>query len=318
MEKKTSYRFLPVLVLILMTILSACGKKSTLTPEAVAPTSSSSTVSSTASFTATISPTETLPAPTLTPEPLAAEVNGDGITLAEFQAEMARYQAAVKASGEALPAEADQRNIVLDEMINQLLLAQAARQAGYQLSEADLQARIDQLAAKKGGSASLVDWETMNGYTEADFRQSFRLSIEAAWQRDKIVAGVPTSAEQVHVRQIIVYSQVDADLVITRLKSGVEFATLAWGYDQLTGGDLGWFPKGYLPITEVEDAAFSLQVGEYSQIIKSKVGFHVIEVIERNDQRPLSSEALQTLQRKALENWIADQRAKSQITTLIP
>jgi parvulin-like peptidyl-prolyl isomerase len=317
MDSKLYYRCMFISALIILPVLSGCGKKNTLTP-VVSPPESSATISSTVSLEPTLATTATLPESTVTPEPRAAEVNGEGITLAEFQAELARYQTALKTSGESLPAEADQKKVVLDEMINQRLLAQSARQAGYKLSDVDLQARIDQLASTAGGSAGLVDWETKNGYDDASFRQSLRLSAEAAWQRDKIVASVPTTAEQVHVRQIIVYSQNDADKVITRLKSGVEFATLAWGYDLLTGGDLGWFPKGYLPIPEVEASAFSLQIGEYSQIIKSKAGYHIIQVIERDAQRPLSTDALRALQRQALENWIIDQHTKGQITTLIP
>ncbi len=44
-----------------------------------------------------------------------------------------------------------------------------------------------------------------------------------------------------------------------QLQAGADFATLAYRYDPLTGGDLGWFPRGVLTQPAVEEAAFSLQ-----------------------------------------------------------
>jgi len=62
--------------------------------------------------------------------PLAATVNGEEITLAEYQDELKRYQAEV---GTELATEAEQR--VLNELIDQLLLAQGAAEAGYLADE---------------------------------------------------------------------------------------------------------------------------------------------------------------------------------------
>jgi peptidyl-prolyl cis-trans isomerase C len=300
--------------------VTACGAKTTSTATAattatllVEHTEAASTATEAAL--PTLTPTPVLP--TATAEPSAAMVNGENITLAEFQAELARYQAAALAANKTLPADADQKKAVLDDMIDQVLLAQAAKQAGHQVTDADVQSHIDKLVAQLGSQAALLDWEQKNGYDDAGFRLSLQLSLAAAWQRDQIIAAVPTTADQVHARQILVYTADEATLALERLKSGQDFATLARGYDPLLGGDLGWFPKGYLLEPEVEAAAFSLQPGDYSAIIQTKVGYHIIQVIERDPQRPLSYDALQTLQTKALEQWVADQQAKSTIVTSI-
>ncbi len=63
--------------------------------------------------------------------------------------------------------------------------------------------------------------------------------------------------------------------------------TLASEADPVTRGDLGWFPRGYLLQPEVEEAAFSLQPGEVSQVIKSAIGFHLVQVIEKDPARPV-------------------------------
>jgi peptidyl-prolyl cis-trans isomerase C len=81
---------------------------------------------------------------------------------------------------------------------------------------------------------------------------------------------------------------------------------------------LGWFPKGYLPHPAIEEAAFDLQQGEYSQVIETSVGFHIIQVMERESDRPLSPEARLVWQERALQDWVAMQREESNVVILIP
>ena len=244
-------------------------------------------------------------------------VNGEGISLAEYQAELGQYQSALSETGKTPPPQADQSQTVLDDMINEALLAQAATQAGYTVTVEMVQSQVDELLTKLGGAAPLSDWETQNGYSDQSFRQALTLSIAAAWQRDQIVSQISTTADQVHVRQILVNTMAEAQDVLAKLKAGTDFATLAFYYNSNTGGDLGWFPRGYLTVPEVEDAAFALKVGEFSEIIQSKVGFQIIQVIERDPNHPLSADARLVLQNQALQKWIADQRSKSQITILV-
>ncbi len=271
-----------------------------------------------ATQTAAATETPTPPTPSPTPEPLALRVNGEGIPLAEFQAGMEQIRAAAQALGQTLSPE-EQRKRVLEDLTGQELLAQAARSAGFEVSEADVQARLEAVSASLGGADALKDWLARMGYTEASFRSALRRSLEAAWQRDQIMASVPASAEQVHARQILVFTEAAAQQVQQQLKqAGANFATLAFGYDLSTGGDLGWFPRGYLTQPAVEDAAFSLQAGEISGIIKTDFGYHIIQVIERDANRPLTPEARQALGQKALKAWLDEQRQNAQVEELAP
>ena len=99
-------------------------------------------------------PTVTPVPPTATPPPSAATVNGEYITLAEFQAELARYKSAQTALGKTVSDE-DANKIVLEDLIAQFLLSQAAREANFNLTEADLKSRVDALATQVGGADAL-------------------------------------------------------------------------------------------------------------------------------------------------------------------
>lgn len=241
--------------------------------------------------------------------PLAAEVNEEGIPLAVYQAELARYQAGV---GEEITSEVEAR--VLDNLINESLLAQAARENGYQVGEALLDERMGQL----GDQQSLANWMSENGYQEADFRQALKQAIAAAWMRDQIVAEVAETADQIHARQILLDNLEEAQQVLDSLNNEEDFASLASQYDPVNQGDLGWFPPGYLTDSRLDEALSSLEPGQTTEIIETAVGYHILQVIERDENHPLTPDARRALQSSALQAWLEKRRSQSEIKLLMP
>jgi peptidyl-prolyl cis-trans isomerase C len=253
---------------------------------------------------------------TATEAPMAARINGDGILLSDFEAEMQRYQAGLTELGQEYdPVSAKQ--IVLDTMIDQVLLAQNAMEEGYASDDAILQSRYSELADEAGGEEALKTWINKNFYTDESFRRALALDMAAVWMRNKIISQVAQTADQVRARQILVQSENEAIAIERQLQVGKDFETLAFEYDPLTGGDLGWFPSGYLLQPDVEKAAFSLQPGQFSGIIPTSYGYHIVFVKERDSQHPLSPLTLQFMQHKALDKWLSDMRVQSAIEILV-
>jgi len=250
--------------------------------------------------------------PTATPEPMALTVNGEGITVDDFNAQVQRYLTSQGSLGKTVSA-AEAANVMKDDLTAQLLLAQAARADGFTLDDAGLQARIESLATQVGGADALSTWESAHGYTDQAFRSELQRAAEAAWMRDKIVAVVPSTAEQVHVQQILLYNQDTAQSFLIQLNGGADFDDLAFQADQITRGDLGWVPRGYLLEPKIEEAAFGLEVGGHSDVIETDVGFHIVRILARDPERPLSPDAYLALQELALKNWIEEQRQQANI-----
>ena len=243
---------------------------------------------------------------------MALMVNGEGISIAEFDSEVGRYTTAQTALGKTVTSM-DATKSVIDDMTSQLLLAQGARAANFSLDDTALQARIDSLSAQVGGMENLSKWESDHGYSDRTFRSALRRAAEAAWMRDKIVAEVPSTAEQVHVQQILLYNQDTAQSFLLQLNGGADFDELASRADPTTRGDLGWVPRGYLLDPKIEEAAFSLPVDGYSDVITTDVGYHIVKVLEKDPNRVLSPDAYLALQELALKNWIEQQRQQSNI-----
>ena len=268
------------------------------------------------SFGTSNTPTPSVPSatpapPTPTPPPSAAVVNGEYITITEFQAELERYKAAQTALGFSFTDE-DANKAVLEDMIAQVLLSQAAREENFEVTDADLQSRIDALMGQLGSADALSQWQSAHGYDDASFRLALKRSVEAAWMRDKIIAAVPTSTEQIHLRQILTYNEADAQSALTELNAGTDFNELAARYDPVTGGELGWVPQGYLLDPKADEAVFALQTGEVSGIVATEAGFHIFKAVERG-QHNLSPDALLAMQELALQQWLAKQRETSEI-----
>jgi parvulin-like peptidyl-prolyl isomerase len=249
---------------------------------------------------------------TPTEAPMAARVNGEGILLAEFESELQRYQSGAASAEIEVPVE-KARQDVLDFLVEQTLFKQAAVENGYVASQEEISARLAELADARGGQAGLDAYLAENFYTAESFRSALARDLAVIWMRNFLISQIPTTTEQVHARQILLDSQNAAIAVVRQLEVGTPFAELAFGYGPLTGGELGWFPRGYLFQPAVEEAAFALQPGQFSGIIETSYGFHIIEVIERDPQRALSADALLAAQRTVIETWLTDRRAQSAI-----
>jgi parvulin-like peptidyl-prolyl isomerase len=259
----------------------------------------------------TASQLPTIP-PTASPIPPAAIVNGDVITKAEFGAELARYQQSQANLGNTVSQDKASQ-VVMSQLVDTLLLVQGANTYGFSVDDALLQQRMDKLISQLGGASALAAWETTHGYNNEDFRNELRRQIAASWMTDRVTASVPVTADQVHVKQILLYNASDAQQVLGVLQAGTAFEDQAAKYDPLTKGDLGWFPRGYLPDPAIEAAAFDLQPGQYSTVIQDETGYHILFLVERDPARPVSPDALLTLQAHALQNWLVQRRKESTI-----
>ena len=283
-----------LLLLVSVILFSGCGGAAETPPGTATP----------------ILPTRTPFPPSPTPIPTAAIVNGDIITVAAYQEELARYKAAVNRD-----LTEEDKSIVINNLINLTLLAQAATSEGFQISEADLDERIARLETE---DQPLTDWLAIYGFTAETFRIHLKRSLEAAWMRDQIIADTPFEMEQIHAQQILFYNLAAAEEILEDLNSGKVFSQLAKTNDPQTQGDLGWFPPGFLTIPELDPILFGLEVGETSDIIETEIGYHIIMVLEKEGNRPLDPAIRQILQEQELDNWLVRRWKLSTIQITLP
>jgi parvulin-like peptidyl-prolyl isomerase len=248
-------------------------------------------------------------------------VDGLPILLADYQAEVARFETAQTSLGIDLATLDDYQAQVMQAMIDRKLLAEGEVADGGSVDPATVDQTIADLAADRGGTDGMHAWLSENMYTLDGFRAALEEEILAERKVEQIVSGVPRTADQVHARHIVVSTREQAQEMLDQLQAGADFADLAATYSldlstRLAGGDLSWFPRGYLTMLPVEDAAFNLQPGEISGIVESDLGFHIVQTLERGEH-PLTSDAWQKLGQAAVEDWLMSRRASADIQTFV-
>ncbi len=235
---------------------------------------------------------------------------------------------------------------IVERLVNNAVLAQSTKQAGIQLSDEDVQKKLDEYVAPPAASAAATGTpgaspspttapasgtptvapatadeqqkvftviEETTGVSKEEYGQ---LVVAPQLAQERYVEkNVSKSAEQVHVRHILVASEADAKSVLDNLKKGTKFEQIArerstYQANSSKGGDLGWAPRGFYD-PAFEKAAFGLrETGQLSAPVKSQFGWHVIQLIQRDDDRPLSEQQTQTLGQIKLSKFVEEQRKR--------
>ncbi len=90
-------------------------------------------------------------------------------------------------------------------------------------------------------------------------------------------------SNKIHCAHILVKTEKEANIAMERLKKGEKFSKIAKDASLCPsgkrGGDLGTFSRGKM-VKEFEKAAFSLQKGQVSPIVKTQFGYHIIKRLE--------------------------------------
>jgi len=278
-------------------------------------------------------PTEAPPSPTPAlgssqdGRPLAARVNGQPIFLDVYEKQVTQFEQALtqeglKLEGEEGKAQLTQiRGNVLSGLIKQALIEQAAKADGVVVTDEEVETTVKNSITQ--GQEAFDQWLADNKMTLDEFRATQRTQLLTGKMIEHVTTSVPNTAEQVHARHIRTSDAAKAQALLDQLKAGANFADLARQSSEDTataanGGDLGWFPHDApLMPPQVLDAAFALQPGEISQVVKNDLGYDIIKVEAREANRPLTPEMYLYARQRAFEAWLNEQVARAAVERYI-
>jgi parvulin-like peptidyl-prolyl isomerase len=327
----SSFLFILIVGMLLFSFfLTACSDDSPDNNTSTIPISPSSGVTDEPieAATETLEPSPTIPPPTPTPQ-LAALVNGQPILLETFDKELQRYEKAMAELGLTPGADGqDYRLLVLDALIEQELIRQAAEVAGVSITADMVDSKIADLRQAASESGSFENWLAANQWSEDEFRAALTTEMLAEAMIAKITADVPDTAEQVRASYIQLDDGTLAESLLAQIQEGADFADLAIRYsrDSVTGpagGDLGYFARGTLLVPEVEEAAYQLNVDDVSNVItvtdgeSGKATYYIIKVTDIDSNRPLNADLHNQLLQERFNLWLEEQRANATIQYLL-
>ncbi len=204
-------------------------------------------------------------------------INDRVITLTEFEQEMEQLPPALK----TLVITDKGRREFLQKLIERELLLQEGVKKGFDKDEEILR-KVEQF--KDGLIIEDLTEKLCAGKDEVSDKE-----VEAYYRGNKKQFFV---GERVRVRHIMVKTMSEAQEIKNRLNRGEDFIALAKQYSigptKQNGGDLGYITRGVVD-KSFEDAAFSLKRRrEVSGIVKTKLGFHIIRLEDKQGPRQLT------------------------------
>ncbi|MEM6963347.1 MAG: peptidylprolyl isomerase [Bacteroidota bacterium] len=223
-----------------------------------------------------------------------------------------------------LPEEA--RCDILESLIASSLMLNQARLDSIEVSdeeiEAQLNARIDQILGFMGGSVK--QFEEYYGQSTAEVKRRFRDDLENKLLVERMQMQVMSEASvtpsevkaffgripkdslpyfnsEVELGEIVFKPQINKeerektkavleDIRRRVLEEGEDFADLARKYSAdgsaNQGGNLGWAKRGTY-VSEFEATAYNLEIGEYSEVIRTEFGYHFMQLMDRRGNSTL-------------------------------
>ncbi|MEE2960105.1 MAG: peptidylprolyl isomerase [Myxococcota bacterium] len=248
-------------------------------------------------------------------EPVVGRVNGEPILASELQLMVRKRRGGLgEAADLSIPPDAE-LNRILQSMVDERLLEQAARQKQIVVGNSEIDREITRL--KRGWANDDFDSIMAGIYgDELVFRahQRNRLVVDKYLRRhifSRIAVRdgeIETHLEQnlsrylsparIRVRQILLDTQEKASRIHMELrrskKTFEDWAIeVSLGPEAKNGGDLGFFALGEMP--DVFERCFSMWKGQVSGVVKSDFGFHIFKLIEK---RPAQTEPTQGVRKR--------------------
>ncbi|HUW99218.1 MAG TPA: peptidylprolyl isomerase [Acidiferrobacter sp.] len=242
---------------------------------------------------------------------ILATVNGERITEQDYR----DYLRARDLQEPPLTRNRQSKQIILNELINRVILAQAALKRG-------LNRRPDVYVALKEDRENILARAMLKHYLAHHHVSSKEL--HALYQKE--ILGAPH--REYEARHILVATKAEAQRILRELHHGARFSVLA-RRDSLDvpsgrkGGGLGWFSASDV-LPSFYHALVQLHVGEVSpKPIKTRFGWHIVQLqAERPYTPPPFSAVREQLYRSAeqrdVDDMMATMRSKSQIHLVEP
>lgn len=275
----------------------------------------------------------------------AAVVRGREISMARIRAELREFTSTPAyrqqaEQGDPASIRRGYEQVTLARLIRRAVLEPEAQELGIDITEADVEQRIEDFRADRGldNDAAFEEFLKEQGVTPAQLRDLAYDAVLNERLRAAVVGELaPTDAEVraeyerraaqgEYFEERVSHILVDTRRLAQRLERELRavpagqlrgrFAELARRFSKdegsaRKGGDLGYSSGGGLYVEEFQSAVDGLEVGELSQPVKTEAGWHVILVTDRRDEpfeevrTSLFNQMRNQMQEEAWQKWLA-------------
>ncbi|MBE4906755.1 peptidylprolyl isomerase [Bacillus luteolus] len=163
----------------------------------------------------------------------------------------------------------------------------------YEVTEEEIDAKMEELKASFGpqfeAAVQQNGEEAIRTMVKTDLLREKAASQEIEVTEEEVQAKyeeMKNKKPEIRASHILVTEEATAKEIQAKLEAGTAFEDLAkeYGTDGTAaqGGDLGFFGEGQM-VPDFEKAAYALEVGEISDIVKTDFGYHLIKLTEKKE-----------------------------------
>ncbi len=192
---------------------------------------------------------------------------------------------------------------VLNKLIENKLIENEAKKRGIVVSSTSIAQNVSQKMKEYGSETFLKNnLLKLYGWNLSDFEENI---VKPDMYRSALIANLnETDPGNVSAKNKI-------SAALSELKSGKDFETVAKGYSEggsaSDGGDLGWLSAKEM-LYEMVSPVFAIKKGEYSDIIKSRLGYHIVKVEDQRNENGIEELKLKQIfiRTTSFSDWLAD------------
>ena len=214
----------------------------------------------------------------------------------------------------------------VSHLAHAVLIRDAWAAEGREVAPDDLRARLVALAGvaperEDSQTAAIEAIREATGLDAATIERFAAASIRRQRLADELFADTDPMPVHVKAVEIVLAREEDAAEVIQRIEDGEAMEDVARevsvdSVSRTAGGVVDWTPSGIRP--EVWDAvAFTSPVGELVGPFEGALGWYLLRVTDRVDERPLSTEHARTLRARKLDAWLAERTGEQPIEYML-
>ena len=278
---------------------------------------------------------------------VAATVNGTEIYLEDVDKEVDQILSQHQGEEQTDAMKKQFRQTVLDYQIENELVLQEAKKKKIKATESEIQAQLDQMKKMFSNPTDFDNMLMQQGMNEDEFKERITQDLIVKKTTDPLYKDVKVTDDEaqsyynnnltlfqepgkIQLSQIVLGTKGKAEKIVDKLKKGEDFAELAKknsidGLTRDSDGDIGWKTEDDID-KELKEAAFSLEVGEVSDPIKTDAGYVIIkatneELVKQKTFEEAKDEVEQSLleQKKTeiYKGWVKKLKKKAKIEKFI-
>lgn len=219
--------------------------------------------------------------------------------------------------GAALPSDEEMKDQVLDRLIKNELSYQLAKEYGIKISDEDLKKEIQNIVDQSESMESVEQTlEEQYGWGIEEFKEKVLKPFLVQQKLQEAISKDETLNQEARKK---------AEDILAEIRTGEKtFEDSAKEYSEdITaedGGDLGYFGRGTM-VSEFETAAFSLAVGEVSDLVLTEYGYHIVKVTEqiKDDNGEVTQVRAShiLIKTKNLDDFLTEEKEKAKIWKLV-